>query len=65
MDVCIPNIGRRERAKRMRLGAAAGVVASIAGGGLIVAGPPWWARALVFVPAVISAYGVFQARENT
>ena len=63
--VCMPNIGPKERAKRMRLGVGAAVVTAVAAAGALATGAPAWARALVFFPAVIAGYGVFQAREKT
>jgi hypothetical protein len=63
--VCMPNIGRQERAKRMRFGMISGGIAVVAGGAAIATHAPWWARGLVFLPAVMAAYGVFQAREQT
>jgi hypothetical protein len=63
--VCMPNIGPRERAKRMRFGVVSGVVAAATAAGTIAAGAPAVARALVFLPALMAGYGVFQAREKT
>jgi hypothetical protein len=63
--VCMPNIGPRERAKRMRFGVASGVVAAVSGAAAIALNAPVWARALVFLPALMAGYGVFQAREKT
>ncbi len=63
--VCMPNIGPRERAKRMRLGQVFAAVTTLAGAALIATSAPTWARALVFLPAIVAAYGVFQALERT
>lgn len=64
-DVCIVNIGPRERRKRMRFGA----VVLIAGAGLaallvgLQADRLW--RLLLFLPFWAGALGILQAREKT
>lgn len=63
--VCTPNIGPVGRAMRLRLGVVTGAVALLGGTVAVVSGAAWWARCLVFVPAVMGTYGFFQAREKT
>jgi len=64
-SVVCENIGPRERAKRMRFGVAAGVVAAGLGVVLVATNAPRITRLTVFVPLVIAGLGVFQARERT
>ncbi|MCC6525003.1 MAG: hypothetical protein IT373_20280 [Polyangiaceae bacterium] len=64
-SVCTPNIGPRERGKRMGFGLAFGAVTCGVAAGVLLGGAPAWGRALVFLPALMSGYGVFQAREKT
>ena len=64
-EVCIINIGPRQRRRRMRWGLAA-----LAGGGvcaaiLIGAGVPTTWRLTLLLPFWIGALGVFQARGKT
>jgi uncharacterized protein (DUF983 family) len=64
-EVCIPNIGPRERAKRMRTGIIGSVATAAVAATLIAVHAPRWTRLVVFMPAIVAAYGVFQAREKT
>lgn len=64
-EVCIANIGPRQRAMRMRFGVATLFVGVVLAGGLAwigVAGP--W-RLFVLLPFWAGATGVFQAQEKT
>jgi hypothetical protein len=64
-EVCIANIGPRQRAMRMRFGVATLLVGVVFAGGLAwigVAGP--W-RLFVVLPFWAGATGVFQAQEKT
>ncbi len=64
-EVCIANIGPRQRAMRMRFGVATLLVGLLIAGGLAwigVAGP--W-RLFVMLPFWAGATGVFQAQEKT
>jgi hypothetical protein len=64
-DVCIANIGPRERRKRMTFGVIAfgvGVVACVA---LVATGVSRWWRLGLFLPLWAAGLGVFQAREKT
>jgi hypothetical protein len=63
MEPCVPNIGPRERARRLTFGllalAGAAVLALLLGRSAV------WLRALVFLPLLGAAYGVFQYLEKT
>ena len=64
-EVCVMNIGPRQRKKRMRFGqvllaiSLAGLVA------LIVAGAPTTWRLALVLPFLLAATGYFQARDKT
>jgi hypothetical protein len=64
-DVCIPNIGVRERRKRLTFGLVASGVSAALAGMLVVrgAGRPW--RLTLVLPFWVAALGVFQARAKT
>jgi hypothetical protein len=64
-EVCLINIGPRERRRRMVLGIVGFAVAAGLAAALMAAGLPRWWRLLVFVPAALGGYGVFQARAAT
>jgi hypothetical protein len=63
MDPCVPNIGPRERARRLTVGllslAGAAVLA------IVLADSAVWLRAAVLLPLLSAAYGVFQYLEKT
>jgi hypothetical protein len=64
-EVCIANIGPKQRRNRLYVGLAgmaAGLVAAIA---LSASGAPIWMRALCFVPFLLGALGVWQYQEKT
>jgi hypothetical protein len=63
--VCTPNIGPRERRKRLVAGIVMSVITVCLAAGLILAGLPRLWRMLTIVPAWIGALGLFQVRENT
>ena len=60
MNPCLPNIGPRERRKRLKLGAVALAAAVI----LAVILPRTW-RVVLFFPLWLAALGFFQARDKT
>ena len=62
---CIPNIGPRQRARRLRGGLFFAVVTLVIAVGLIQGEVPRGWRLLVAVPAAAAAIGFFQAREQT
>lgn len=64
-EVCLLNIGPKERQKRLRFGAIALAVAVLAMAGLIAGGvSPWW-RVALFLPFAAATTGFFQARRKT
>ncbi len=64
-DVCIANIGPKQRRMRLYFGLAAFVCAGILLAVLIAAGAPWWARLLTFLPATLGAIGFWQFKDST
>lgn len=64
-EVCIANIGPRQRAMRMRFGVVTLLAAVVLAGGLawVGVGMPW--RGFVLLPFWAGAAGVFQAQEKT
>jgi hypothetical protein len=64
-DVCIPNIGPRERRRRLIGGIALLVVATAVGVSLIWFNAPRPWRLLVFLPTWAGALGVFQVTAKT
>jgi len=64
-EVCLINIGPRERRKRAIFGVIGFVMAAAIGTALVLAGAPRWWRLLLFLPLAAGAYGVFQARAAT
>jgi len=64
-DVCIPNIGPKERRKRLTFGIITLVVAAVIGAFFILSGWAWWTRVILFFPVMSGFIGIFQAREKT
>ncbi len=64
-EVCLINIGPRERRKRAVFGVIGYAVAVAAGTALVLSGVPRWWRLLLFLPLAAGAYGVLQARAAT
>jgi hypothetical protein len=65
VEACIPNIGPRERAKRLRYGIVFAVIGLAAAAALIATGTPRIFRMVLFAPFFVSGTGVFQALEKT
>jgi hypothetical protein len=65
MAECIPNIGPRERRRRLVGGIALLLVAACVGASLVWFGAPRPWRLLVFLPAWAGALGVFQVTAKT
>lgn len=63
--VCTPNIGPKERRKRLVAGVVMSAITLCVAAALILAGLPRAWRLLTAVPAWIAALGFFQVRENT
>ena len=64
-EVCLLNIGPKERQKRLRFGAIAFVIAVLATAGLVAGGLALWWRVLLFLPFAGATTGFFQARRRT
>lgn len=64
-DVCIPNIGPRERRRRLIIGIAMFVIAAAVAATLIVADAPKAWRLFVLLPLWVGALGVIQVKEKT
>jgi hypothetical protein len=64
-DTCIPNIGPRERRRRLMVGVAMFAIVVLVAGGLVLADAPRAWRLFVLFPAWVGSIGVFQAREKT
>lgn len=62
---CIPNIGPRERRRRVVMGVVMIVLTALAAAWLVTGGAPRPWRLLVFVPAWIGALDVLQVRART
>ena len=64
-DICIPNIGPRERHRRLIVGIAMFAIAALVGTMLVVFGAPRAWRLFILFPAWVGAIGVFQVKEKT
>jgi uncharacterized membrane protein len=64
-DTCIPNIGPRERRRRLMVGIAMFAIAVLVAAGLVLADAPRAWRLFVLFPAWVGSIGVFQAKEKT
>ena len=64
-NTCIPNIGPRERRRRLIVGIVMIAIALVAAIGLMAAGAPRAWRIFVLFPAWVGSIGVFQAKEET
>lgn len=64
-DVCTPNIGPRERRKRLVVGLAMLAVTAVLGAILIATGTPRVWRLATIAPAWVAGVGLFQVRERT
>ena len=64
-DICIPNIGPRERRRRLSLGIAMFALVVLVAAGLMLGDAPRAWRLLVLFPAWVGSIGVFQVKEKT
>lgn len=65
-EVCVAFLGPKEIRKRMTFGVVMGLATfAVLAGVLSVDEAPRLARVVVFLPAVMASFGVFQAREKT
>lgn len=62
---CVPNIGPRERRKRLVFGFVFLAASGAALAGFRIAGVCWEYRLLLLLPLWVSAVGFFQAKEKT
>lgn len=65
VEVCIPNIGPGERAKRLRYGIVFAILALATVVALVGTGAPRPLRLLLVLPFWISGSGIFQYLEKT
>jgi len=64
-EVCLLNIGPKQRTMRMRFGGVSLAIAVLGLAGLTVSGvSPWWS-VLLFLPFAGATAGYFQARRKT
>lgn len=64
-EVCIPNIGRHERRRRLAFGIAAWVVAAAAMAAMVLLDVDRLWRLALFIPLWAGGLGFFQHREKT
>lgn len=64
-EVCLLNIGPKQRALRMRFGVISFVIALGVAAGLVVMQVSFWWRLALFLPFVMATTGFFQARRKT
>ena len=64
-DICIPNIGPRERRRRLIVGIAMFVIVGVVATLLVASGAPRPWRLFVLFPAWVGSIGVFQVKEKT
>jgi hypothetical protein len=64
-EVCIANIGPKQRRMRLNFGILGFAVSAMAAIVLIATGAPQWMRLLLFVPLMAGALGFWQYREKT
>jgi hypothetical protein len=62
---CIPNIGPRQRRRRLTGGLFFAAATVLVAAGLVGSGAPRGWRVLVALPAAAAAIGIFQARAQT
>lgn len=65
VEVCLVNIGPRERAKRLKFGVMALAVGLLATAALVATGAGRGWRGLLFLPFFAAGLGYFQARRKT
>lgn len=64
-EVCLLNIGPKQRAIRMRFGVISFVIALAVAAALVVTQVPFWWRLTLFLPFMLATTGFFQARRKT
>jgi len=64
-EICIPNIGMKNRQQRRNFGILLLAVGAVIGVVMLLFSVPWWWRLLLFFPLYMGMSGIFQAREKT
>jgi len=64
-DICIPNIGPRERRRRLIVGVVMFAIVAVVAVSLMLAEAPRAWRLFVIFPAWVGAIGVMQVKEQT
>jgi len=64
-EVCIANIGPKQRRMRLYFGIAVAVAGVAFAAFVVLTGQPVWARLLAFLPFSAAALGFFQYRDKT
>ncbi|MCX6018848.1 MAG: hypothetical protein NTZ50_10185 [Chloroflexi bacterium] len=64
-EVCIANIGPKQRRMRLGFGIVVGIVSVAFAAFIMLTGQPLWMRTLAFLPFSAAALGFFQYREKT
>ena len=64
-EICIPNIGVKNRQLRRNFGIVLLAVGAVIGVVMLLFGVTWWWRLLLIIPFYMGMSGIFQAREKT
>lgn len=64
-SACIPNIGPRERQRRLTIGIVMFAIVVLVSAILVLTGAPRAWRLFVLFPAWVGSLGLFQAKEKT
>lgn len=64
-EVCLLNIGPKQRALRMRFGVTLFIISVAVAVALVATQVPMWWRLALFLPFLMATTGFFQARRKT
>ena len=64
-EVCVANLGGKGIRQRQRMAVRQAAIAVAFLGVTVAYGGPRWLRLVVALPALLAAFGYFQAREKT
>ena len=64
-EICIPNIGVKNRQRRRNFGIVLLGVGAVIGVVMLLFSVTWWWRILLIIPFYMGMSGIFQAREKT